>query len=878
MPAVIDDVLAGKKALDVALWGIRGARRAFAAQHDSLGRLLVLLHAEYGDECSLERGVFYSWRTHEALSSALADVLAGDLVGNPDNLVSLSALIEPRLVRTPAAARRAVAERVARAAFRAAPIVVEGGGEATRLLLAHIDAVAERVWRRGQQKIRTVRFNLPLLATSFTGREDALAALDWLLEGDDRAVVTQAITGLGGVGKSQLAARYVHEHLDAYDIVAWIRIEDGAVADLAALAGELCELPPDLTIDLRAAEALRFLTTCRERWLLVLDNLAAPEQLAGCSPSSGNGRVLVTTRNRGLAQYAQVLTVDVFDLDTAVEYLLARTGRPDDRDAAGRLARALGCLPLALAHAGAYCALGAGFGEYLELLESLPPPELFDRAPEVFYRETVASTWQASIEAAGGDAPLARDMLAMAALLAPEDIPRSLFDALVDSDDPKQRKALLDAAAALHRFSLAVATPTTLSVHRLLQRVVRDGAAATEDRINRAALNALSAALPMDPDSATLWPTWELLVPHTLALASVLKPSGADAVDLVNVVNGVSNYLLRAGGVQRAIDTTTFACTLAGSLLGPEHPATLTAAAALAVAYWSAGRTVEAIAIEEQVLADSERLLGTEHPATLTARNILAFSYQSAERTADAITLQQQVLADSERLLGTEHPVTLTARSNLALSYQSAGRTAEAIILQQQVLADSERLLGTEHPATLTARSNLALSYRSAERTADAITLQQQVLADSERLLGAEHPATLTARSNLALSYRSAERTADAITLQQQVLADSERLLGPEHPATLTARSNLASSYQSAERTADAITLQQQALADSERLLGPEHPATLTARSDLASSYQSAGRNADAINLQQQALADSERLLGPEHPATLTARSDLASS
>ncbi len=878
MPALIDDVLAGKKALDVALWGVRGARRAFAAQQDSLGRLFVLLHADFGDECNLDRDVFYSWRTKEPLRAALTDVLAGDLVDGRGNRAALADLIEPRLVLTPADGRKPLAERLAQATFRAAPIVVEGGGEATRLLLAHIDAVAERLPARGRRKVRALHFNLPLLVTNFTGREDALAALDRLLEGDGRAVVTQAITGLGGVGKSQLAARYVHEHLDAYDIVAWIRTQDGGIADLAALASELSELPQDLTIDLRAAEARQFLTSCPERWLLVLDNLAGPEQLAGCCPSSGNGRVLVTTRNRAMAQYAQILSIEVFDQDTAVEYLLARAGRPEDRDAAGRLARALGCLPLALAHAGAYCAQGTGFDEYLQLLDSLPTAEVFNQAPEVFYRETVASTWHTSIDAAAADAALARDMLAMAALLAPENIPRSLFSALIDSDDPKQRKALIDAAAALHRFSLAVATPTTLSVHRLLQRVVRESATATEARIGRAALNALTGALPTDPDSPRLWPTWEMLLPHTLALASVIEPSGADAVNLIDVLNGVSSYLLRAGSVQRAIDTTTIASGRAESLLGPEHPATLTASAALAFAYWAAGRTVEAIAIEEQVLADRERLLGAAHPATLTARNNLASSYQSAGRTTDAIPLQEQVLADLERLLGAAHPDTLTARSNLASYYQSAGRTTDAITLKEQVLADRERLLGAAHPDTLTARNNLASSYHSAGRTTDAITLQEQVLADRERLLGAEHPDTLAARGNLASSYRSAGRTTDAIPLQEQVLADRERLLGAAHPATLTARNNLASSYQSAGRTTDAIPLQEQVLADLERLLGAAHPDTLTARSNLASSYQSAGRTTDAIPLQEQVLADRERLLGAAHPATLTARNNLASS
>lgn len=61
------------------------------------------------------------------------------------------------------------------------------------------------------------------------------------------------------------------------------------------------------------------------------------------------------------------------------------------------------------------------------------------------------------------------------------------------------------------------------------------------------------------------------------------------------------------------------------------------------------------------------RCLGDEHPATLTARANLAGSYWSAGRTTDAIELQEQVLSDSERILGDEHPNTRAFRANLAV-------------------------------------------------------------------------------------------------------------------------------------------------------------------------------------------------------------------
>jgi hypothetical protein len=110
------------------------------------------------------------------------------------------------------------------------------------------------------------------------------------------------------------------------------------------------------------------------------------------------------------------------------------------------LARALSFLPLALSHAGAYCAAGTSFGEYLQLLEALPAAELFDDHPEVFYAQTVASTWQVSIQAAEREAPLARKVLAMAAHLAPDAIPRELFEVLLDdASTAAARKRLLDA-------------------------------------------------------------------------------------------------------------------------------------------------------------------------------------------------------------------------------------------------------------------------------------------------------------------------------------------------------------------------------------------------------------------------------------------------
>jgi hypothetical protein len=330
------------------------------------------------------------------------------------------------------------------------------------------------------ERAERVRFNLPPVAQSFTGREEELAKLDEKLGQDDRALITQAITGLGGVGKSQLAARYARTRSGAYDIVAWVGAEDRGIADLSRLAVALGLQVDELAPGDRARAALDWLAGCDRRWLLVLDNVESAEQLEGLLPRGERGRVLVTSRDRTLRQFGPVLAVDVFDEDTATRYLIERAERLDDEAGARELARALGCLPLALAHAAAYCVEGTSFTDYRRLLDGLPAVELFDRRPDLSYAQTVASTWKPSLAAAARLAPLAGTILDMAAYLAPDAIPKSLFEGLVDDDTPAGRKRVADAFNALARYSLATVDENTVGVHRLLQKVVRDDGDAGE--------------------------------------------------------------------------------------------------------------------------------------------------------------------------------------------------------------------------------------------------------------------------------------------------------------------------------------------------------------------------------------------------------------
>jgi tetratricopeptide (TPR) repeat protein len=724
-----------------------------------------------------------------------------------------------------------------------------------------------------------LRFRLPRTVPHFTGRDNLLRELDKGLNAQHVGVVTQALSGFGGVGKTQLAAAYVEAREHAFDIVAWIRAEDGGTRDLADLAVALGLPVVERTPEERAADVMVYLSNVDRNWLLVLDNASGPEALIDI-PRSGTGRVLVTSRHRGgYEAFGPELPIDVFDEDAAVRYLLARSGR-DDEQAARAVAAALGRLPLALGHAAAYCTTGSGitFGDYLELVEGLPAQELFDTNREVFYYQTVAVTWNTSIGAAEKCAPAARAALNMTAYLAPEGLPRSFFAALTE-DSALGRKRVNDALAALHRYSLVTVTESSVSIHRLLQKVLRDRM--EEPSVAQAfsdALSALSRARPGDPRLPEMWPKWQELVPHVETLAKYGIPGPDQAEELVSVLNDTCTFLVASGSPRRALALSRRAVIVASQRLGADHPQTLAAKRILALSCESAGLHAEAISQGEQVVADCERVLGADDPDTLWARSNLARSYESARRSRQAVAAGERLVADCVRVLGPDNPQTLTAMDNLAASYMAAGRIPDAIAIGEKLVADSERILGPDHPETLMARDNLAISYRSAGRIIEGIAIGEKLVADRERILGDQHPATLDARYSLASAYRSAGRIAEAIATEEQVVTDRERILGPDHPDSLWARGNLGLSYESAGRTADAVALDEQVVADCERILGPDDPHTLTARANLAISYRSAGRLDIAISMQEKLIADRERIIGTDHPATLSGRDHLAIS
>jgi hypothetical protein len=340
----------------------------------------------------------------------------------------------------------------------------------------------------------------------FTGRDDLLREIHERLKTGGATRRTEALTGLGGIGKTQTAIEYGHRYADDYDCVWWVRAEDPATlaADYADLARELA-LEAMQSKELKdRVQAVRAWFDQHDRWLLVFDNAPDAKSISEYRPRLARGHVLVTSRDASWAGVAVSREMRPLAEADAVTFLCARTGDAD-RTSALELARTLGALPLALEQACAYAErTGKTLAQYLDLF-TRKQSEVLKRGEAIDYPATVATTWELSFQAIESSCPAAVDVLRIAAWLSPDRISRQLFTLAAGVLPEPLASAVTDeielddALAELRRYSLVRVESSVLTVHRLVQAITRTRMdAARQSAWSAAALRAIGMAFESD--------------------------------------------------------------------------------------------------------------------------------------------------------------------------------------------------------------------------------------------------------------------------------------------------------------------------------------------------------------------------------------------
>ena len=700
----------------------------------------------------------------------------------------------------------------------------------------------------------------------FTGRDGLLDLLHRQLEERRRV----ALSGLGGVGKTQAAAEYAFRHRPSYpDGVFWVNAEttDGLTAGFVEIAKALRLTGADSNNQGQTVAAVVQWMCDRTSWLLILDNVENRKDLQRFVTERHKGNVIITSRQSVFPEIGVLRSLEVLDLADAdaLHFLSIRTGREEgeaERSAAAELAIELGNLPLALEQAAAYIVeTGVSFADYLGAFRKRRLA-LLEKARDFVDRDTVAVTWSANFEAIARGSQAAAEVLRVSALLASDAIPYEFFidgaellgtsigGALSDPDD----MAMAELLRPLSRYSLirVDAQARTFSIHRLVREIVRSSIPESQRRAYaERVVNALSAAFPTP--GFENWAQCERLIAHVGSITELIDSYGVHSAASGLLVHRAGAYLWDRGRYGEALPLNQRAVAIREGLHGPKHPDVADSLHSLALTHHSRGDYGEAESLYQRSLAIREEALGPDHPEVAKNLSNLAVLRDHQGRHREAMPLFERALTIRERSLGPDHPDVAFSLLNIAALCERDGRYAEAAELEERVVKIFEAAYGSEHPRVAWSLGRLATGRQYAGRYAEEQSLRERAAAIQERTIGPEHPELAQTLGALGLVHVRRGSYAEALRFCERAQAIAQSVFGRDHPNLASLLDTLGTAHMRLGRLAEALALHERGLAINERALGPESLAVAHSLSCIGAAQASEERYGEARSARMNA-------------------------
>jgi tetratricopeptide (TPR) repeat protein len=619
----------------------------------------------------------------------------------------------------------------------------------------------------------------------FTGREELLNFLYDRFTRKNRDSFfpqIQALSGLGGIGKTQTALEYAYRYGEKYRFVLWVNASthESLLAEFMTLATSLNIPGIDFRDQNVVVTAIKRWLALQQNWLLILDGADDLTVILDFLPSnsSGNGHILLTTRATTLGTIASIVEVDKMGMEEGMLLLLRRarllaaeeplshTQQKDLADAEA-IVLAVDGLPLALDQAGAYIEeTMRSLAHYLALYRTHSKELLRWRGHfAIGHPESVATTWSLAFMQVEQANRAAAALLQLCTFLAPDAIPEEIITEggkdLGNILGPVAVDAfkLNEAIEVLGKYSLVrrnVET-RTLSIHRLVQLVLRDSMNKKTQRLwTKRAIRAVNKVFPQV--KGTTWSIGQRYLPHAQVCELLIEQEGFVFLEAAQLLYRTGCYLHEHTEYQQAEPIYQRALAIYEEVLGPIHLDTATCLNAFASLHHTQGNYDLAESLYRRVLAIREQVLGLSHLDTAASLAGLASLYSTEGKYFLAEPLYQKALMVYEQVGGPQHSDTANTLSSLGSLYIVAGKYSLAEPFCQQSLEIREQVSGSRHLDTAISCTNRAWLYYAEGKYDEAEPLYLRALSIYEQVAGPMHLDTTATLTHLALLYSLQEK------------------------------------------------------------------------------------------------------------------------
>lgn len=741
----------------------------------------------------------------------------------------------------------------------------------------------------------------------FTGRDDCFARLNQQFFPQEtthlallrRVALTQpqALKGLGGVGKTQIAVEYAYRARDqgCFTHILWVNAasEETLLRSFVTLG----ELLPGACVhgetDQRKLVEMSksWLDHCLQPWLLIFDNADEISLLPPYLPQRGNGSLLLTTRSHAVGSLATSIEVENMGLMEGTTFLLHRAQRQqageEEYNEAMSVVIALDGFPLALDQAGAYIEeTGCSFSDYLQMYEQYHQALLARRGTQItHYPDSVATTWSLCFEKLAERNPAAVELLHLCAFLAPDSIAEQLLLEgacawpAVLQQTMADRLRFQQAVEDLLRFSLVrrQAQARTLRIHRLVQIVQRDRMEPEEQRLwAERVVRSVHAIFPRNPrEDPASWPQCLQYLDQAQTCDTLIRQYRLLLPEAAELLTRVGAYLCECALYTLAEALAQQAIQIWEQLVKADHLQGAAPLYVLAEIAHHQGRYAEAESMYQRACSIWEQHLGPADGQLATVfDNLAVLSYQQG-KYQQAETFWERALQIWQQGPDVDYLHLSTSLNGLAILSADQGKYEQAESLFQHVLSIQEQTPGLDQRRIASTLHNLATLYTNQGKYRQAEPLFQHALCIREQTLGLDHPDMTLELNGLAELYAAQGTYQQAQHMYERALRIAEQALGPEHPHVVSSLSGLASLYCQQNQYEEATSLFQRALSIREDRLGLHHPQTAQSLCDLATCLHRHGHDADAAPLYQRALVIWEEVYGLQHSKTTEASEGL---